>query len=293
MLYTARRKGTITLKRRLYQTGQFAQRASVTLRTLRYYDKVGLLSPAHHTESGYRLYAEEDLLTLQHILALKFLGFSLEEIKRCLRRGPKQLAEVLAQQRAMMEEKRAQLDTIVKAIEETEALLHSGHHDWESIARVIQVIQMEQKTDWVKKYFTDEQRQKMEELGWTSYSEEALQKLQELHQGGEWTEEDQKRADEQWRYVATEATRLAATNADPAGEEAQALAKFKSALLSRFTQNDPEIEAGLKQFWENFNALPEAERPFDASPYTADDPGTKLLESAMAIYQERQKSGSA
>jgi MerR family transcriptional regulator, thiopeptide resistance regulator len=251
---------------------------------------VGLLSPSQHTESGYRLYAEEDLLTLQHILALKFLGLSLEEIKFCLRKGPQQLEEVLAQQRAMMLEKRNQLDTVVKAIEETEALLQAGRCDWESIARVIQVIQMEQKTDWVDKYFTEEQRQKLHEVIGSSYSPEAMAKFQ---QGGPWTEEDQKRADEQWRYVAAESDRLAAAGADPAGEEAQALAKFKSDLLSAFTQGDPDVTAGLGKFWENFQALPEAERPFDASPYTAGGPGAELLERAMTLYQERQKAGNA
>ena len=282
----SRQKGRTTLKRRFYAIGQFARKASVTLRTLRYYDKVGLLSPSQHTESGYRLYAEENLLTLQHILALKFLGFSLEDIKLCLRRGPRQLEEVLAQQKAMMREKRSQLDAIVKAIEETEALQQTGGCDWESIARVIQVIQMEQNKDWVKKYFTDDQLQKMEELGQASYSEEATQKLK---QRGEWTEEDQKRADEQWCYVASEAKRLAAAGADPASEEAQALARFKSELLHAFTQGDPEIKAGVGQFWQNFNALPQAQRPFDASPYSAGEAGTELLEKAMALYQERQK----
>ena len=66
------------MESRFYQTGQFARKASVTLRTLRYYDSVGLLSPSQVTEAGYRLYTEEDLLTLQNILALKFLGFSLQ-----------------------------------------------------------------------------------------------------------------------------------------------------------------------------------------------------------------------
>src|SRR5688500_9666923 len=158
MLYPSYQKGRVPLKRSLYQTGQFAKKASVTLRTLRYYDRMGLLSPTQYTESGYRLYSEEDLVTLQHILALKFLGFSLEEIKLFLDGGPEQVEEILAQQRAMMQEKRSQLDAIVQAIEETESLLKSGKCDWESIARVIQVIQMEQKTDWVNKYFTDDQR---------------------------------------------------------------------------------------------------------------------------------------
>jgi len=134
---------------------------------------VGLLSPAEHTEAGYRLYAEEDLFRLQQILALKFLGFSLEEIKAFLRAGPQRLPEALAQQRAMMREKRRQLDAILQAIDETEALLQAGEGCWEAIARGIQVIRMEQQKEWVKKYFTDEQQQKMEELGQSSYSAEA------------------------------------------------------------------------------------------------------------------------
>jgi DNA-binding transcriptional MerR regulator len=197
-------KGNITLRRGLYQTGQFAKKASVTLRTLRYYDRVGLLSPSQHTESGYRLYAEEDLLTLQRILALKFLGLSLEEIRTCLRKGPKQLEAILAQQREMMQDKRSQLDTIIKAIGETETLLQTGQCDWDSIARVIQVIQVEQQTDWVKKYFTEEQIQKMAEMGQAAYSPEASEKLS---QRSPWTEEDQKCASQQWEYVAAEAKR--------------------------------------------------------------------------------------
>jgi DNA-binding transcriptional MerR regulator len=87
-------KGDITLKQRFYRTGQFAKMTSVTLRTLRFYDKVGLLSPTEYTEAGYRLYSEDDLLTLQHILALKFLGFSLDEIKACLHARAGSAAEV-------------------------------------------------------------------------------------------------------------------------------------------------------------------------------------------------------
>src|SRR5437016_2965460 len=135
---------------------------AVTVRTLRYYDKMGLLSPAQHSESGYRLYTNEDFLNLQNILALKFLGFSLDEIRVLLQLGPERLEAVLARQKAMMQEKRAQLDSIIQAIEETEQLLQKDQCDWESIVKVIQVIQMGQKhDDWVNKYFTSEQRTTM------------------------------------------------------------------------------------------------------------------------------------
>jgi hypothetical protein len=196
--------------------------------------------------------------------------------------GPQRLPEVLAQQKAMMREKRCQLDAILRAIEETEAVLQTGQCSWEAIARVIQVIQMEKKTDWLKKHFTEQQFQKMEEISQAAYTPEALQKLQPR---GEWTEQDQQRAGDQWARVASEARRLAAAGADPAGPEAQALAKLKCDLLSAFTQGDPEIQAGLGRWWEQFNALPDAEKPFDPAPYDPGDEGAKLLEQAISLYQ--------
>jgi DNA-binding transcriptional MerR regulator len=282
------RKEGITLKRH-YRTGEFARKASVTLRTLRYYDRVGLLSPAAHSEAGYRLYTDEDLLTLQHILALKFLGFSLEEIRLCLRRGPTQLAEVLAQQRAMMQEKRAQLDAIIRALAETESLLEAGRCDWESVARVIEVIRMEKTNDWVKKYFTEEQLETMGELGAAAYSDEARQKLDERR--GAWTEEDQQKATADWTRVYSEARRLAEAGADPGGEEAQAIARLKHELLSAFTQGDPEISAGLSKFWEGYSALPQEQKPFDNSPFDAGEAGNALLAQASAIFAERNGTG--
>jgi DNA-binding transcriptional MerR regulator len=276
------------LDQRFYHSSQFAQKASVTVRTLRYYDKVGLLSPSQYTESGYRLYTSEDLLSLQNILALKFLGFSLEEIRALLRTGPKLLEEVLAQQKAMMEEKRAQLDTIIEAIDETERLLQTKRCNWESIARVIQVIQMGQNNEhWSAKYFTPEQQKTMEELNKKSYTEEASQKLKTLHPNP-WTEEDQKRIDEQYRFVKQELGRLAALGADPASAEAQNVARIKDELGFAFAQGDPDIEASLGKWWEGFHALPEEQKPFDMSLYTYTEEEQQLLDKALAIYRERQ-----
>ncbi len=259
----------------------------MTLRTLRYYDRVGLLSPSQHTEAGYRLYAEEDLLTLQHILALKFLGFSLDEIKRCLRREPEQFEAALARQKEMLLDRRRQLDAILAAIERAQERLRAGQRDWGAIVRVIKEIQMQQKQEWVKKYFSDEQLQKLEELSQTSYSPEARQKLA---QRGVWTEEDQARASAQWEHVFAESQRLAAAGADPAGEEAQAVAQLKSELLFSFTQGDPDIEAGLGRFWESHNALTKEEQPLAHVVPTANDAGADFLNRAMEIYQQRQQN---
>ena len=270
------------MDQRLYRTGQFARRAGVSVRTLRFYDKERLLSPTQHSDSGYRLYTDEDLVNLQQILALKFLGFSLDEIKALLRANssPRTLGEVLAQQKAMMQAKRSQLDGIIKAIAQTEKLLEAGHADWDSLVTVIQAIRMEQNKDWAKKYFTPEQLDRMQNLSDQSYSEEAQAKI--AARTPEWTEADQQRIAPLWEAVNEDITRLAAENADPAGPEAQDLAARYSSLIQGFTGGDPEVARGLNKWWENFDALSEDQRPFQ-SPYNKDQ--MAWLGKALTVYR--------
>ncbi|MGC7950352.1 MULTISPECIES: MerR family transcriptional regulator [Bacillus] len=66
--------------------GQLAKHANVTVRTLRYYDKINLLNPSDYREGGHRLYSLDDLKRLQQIQALKFLGLSLKEIDDLLKK---------------------------------------------------------------------------------------------------------------------------------------------------------------------------------------------------------------
>lgn len=55
--------------------------AGVSIRTLQYYDKIGLLHPTGYTDAGYRLYDDADLERLQHILLFRELEFPLKDIK--------------------------------------------------------------------------------------------------------------------------------------------------------------------------------------------------------------------
>src|SRR5258706_3184128 len=144
MPYTACIKDMITLKTSLYRTGQFAKLASVSLRTLRFYDKVGLLSPSGYTESGYRLYTDEDLGMLQQILALKYLGLSLDEIRQCLNRKTGRLKDTLSRQKLLMAEKRRHLDGVIRAIEVAEASLENESFEWNDLTQVIDAMHMEQ-----------------------------------------------------------------------------------------------------------------------------------------------------
>lgn len=277
------------MDQRFYRTGQFARKASVSIRTLRYYDQEGLLAPSQYSESGYRLYTDADLVNLQQILALKFLGLSLEEIKALLRpgRNPRSLEDVLAQQKEMMQAKRVQLDGIIQALDETAKLLHEGECDWDALVRVIQAIQMEQNKEWVKKYFTPEQMEQMKSLSEQSYSDEARDRL--ASPNIEWTEADQEQASAQWASVHAELARLTAENADPASAEAQDLAKRHSDLIAGFTGGDPEVSKGLKQWWKNHDALPDAQKPIQ-SPYSQEDQMAQQawMGKALEVYRQGQ-----
>ena len=187
-----------------------------------------------------------------------------------------------------MEEKRTQLDSIIHAIEETERLLQTHRCNWESIVRVIQVIQMGQQNDhWSAKYLTPEQLKTMEELHRKATTEETRQKFAAYHPN-EWTEEDQKRVDEQYRFIKQELGRLVAQGADPASAEAQHVACIKQELGFGFSHGDPDIEASVRKWWEEYNALPEEQKPFDMSVYLYTSEEQDFLEKALAIYQQHQ-----
>ena len=64
--------------------GEVAKKMGVTIRTLQYYDREGLLSPSAESKGGRRLYTDKDLITLHQIISLKSLGFSLDDIKERL-----------------------------------------------------------------------------------------------------------------------------------------------------------------------------------------------------------------
>jgi len=68
----------------MYSIGQLSKQTNISIRTLRYYDEIGLLKPAKIAESGYRYYSRNELRVLRHIAALKELGFTLASIREML-----------------------------------------------------------------------------------------------------------------------------------------------------------------------------------------------------------------
>jgi DNA-binding transcriptional MerR regulator len=98
---------------------EVAELVGVSVRTLHYYDEIGLLTPDSTTESGYRLYSDDNLDTLQQILFFRELGFSLKEIKRILGSPSFNRQEALIMHRKMLRKKRDQLDKMLGTIDKT------------------------------------------------------------------------------------------------------------------------------------------------------------------------------
>lgn len=97
---------------------EVAELSGVTVRTLQYYDQIGLLVPSEVTEVGYRIYHEEDLDRLQHILFFRELEFPLKEIKDIMNNPSYDRLEALRNQKAMLLEKRSRMDRLIRLVEE-------------------------------------------------------------------------------------------------------------------------------------------------------------------------------
>lgn len=95
---------------------EVATLSGITIRTLHYYDEIGLLKPTMLTDAKYRLYTEDDLSRLQEILFFREVGFALKEIKELLNSPYYNRSEVLKKQLAILEAQRERIDALVKLV---------------------------------------------------------------------------------------------------------------------------------------------------------------------------------
>lgn len=126
-----------------YTTGKFAKKAGVTERTLRYYDKIGLLKPKKNDENSYRLYTDEDFVLLQKILVFKSLGFSLDEI-RFLIHDNNEIEKSLDVQKKLVKQKITYYTKVYDSLNYTSRLLKN---DANALDHLVETVRLLSKQD--------------------------------------------------------------------------------------------------------------------------------------------------
>lgn len=246
-----------------YTVREFAQMAGVTVRTLHYYDECGLLQPAHKTAANHRLYEIRDLLRLQQILTLKYMGFSLDEINALLQSPVYEIRRSLEIQKAAIDERIAQLQQVSQSLTQTiEAVAHipDADMDWTQVGAIIRGVSGGHKDEWVQRY----------------YSESALQKLEQRAQTI--SDETIAQGTEDWRTLMDDFQRL--RHLPPDDAQVQALAARMHTLIQAFTGGDHDIRAGMEAMYADFDAIPPQYRMGDRKLY-------EFIAQAFRIYEDQ------
>lgn len=105
-------------KTEVWPIGEAAARAGVSVRTLRYYDTIDLLSPSRVTEAGYRLYDGAAMARLEQILFFRELGFPLEQIRTIMAHPAYDAREAMRRQRSLLALQRTRLDAMIARLDE-------------------------------------------------------------------------------------------------------------------------------------------------------------------------------
>src|SRR6187402_1116809 len=119
-----------------YRVGEFATLTGVTVRALQHYDRLGLLKPSR-TESGHRVYSDADKRRVRHILALRAIGMSLQQIAELLDAPSARLAEALQTQRARLEQSRTGIEDAIRALQQVEAASDSTERPLDRLATAV------------------------------------------------------------------------------------------------------------------------------------------------------------
>ena len=242
--------------------GELAKKMRTTVRTLQHYDRIGLLIPAGESAGGRRLYDAADVVRLGQILALKHLGFSLEEIRDRLINldSPADVAEALESQAAAVQE---QIETLTKAVADLRTLreetLRMDRVDFARYADLVMLLKEGNDNLWVMRVVGDKMRDRIHELD----------------------NETAKRIWADMLRITAAASELHRQGADPTAPEGQRLAEEMWQTALAFSGGDPAVLAEMEDLDRNVEKW-EGDL---ASAYTAE--AQAFMNAAMEVWAQR------
>lgn len=206
----------------MLKIGEVAKKTGVSIRSLRHYDKLGLLKPKHSNEAGYRLYDKEDIYRLQQIISLKQMKIPLQKIKSMLLEDTLTLKQTLQMQHRYLQQQLAQYKSLCSKVDHLLArLFHQETLSLELIYQTMENIKM------LEKYYSPEQLEALEQR---DFHHDA-QKAQEYSKA--------------WQEVFSGLEQLRLAKIEPASEETKDLVIQSRKLLAEFIDGDESIENSI------------------------------------------------
>ncbi|WP_123052804.1 MerR family transcriptional regulator [Clostridium sp. JN-1] len=218
----------------LLTVGELAKLMGITVRTLQYYDKEGLLTPSCKSEGGRRLYTKKDIVKLHQILSFKYLGFSLEDIKDKLISldNPDDVVKMLNSQEQSLKsqiEKLTEAISAVQSLRDEVSLIHEV--DFNKYADIITLIRKNNEGYWVVKFFDDTLMTHIKDR-FTNQPDCGLALFKK------------------WKSMCDEIVLLSEQKITPESSKGQELAKQWWSLIMDFTGGDMSMLPKLKKFSE-------------------------------------------
>lgn len=219
-----------------YTIRKLAGMAGISTRTLRYYDEIGILKPVRINSSGYRIYGESEIDTLQQIMFYKELGFDLDSIKNIIESPEFDGLIALREHKKGLIEKRRQLDTLIANVDKTIAVKEGG----------IKMTDKE-KFEGFKQNMVDENEKMYGNEIREKYGEDAVNSSYKMLKN--MTKEQY----DKWQSLATEikeTLKTAFATGDPTCEQAQKAADLHRQWLGyTWKSYSKEAHAGLAQMY--------------------------------------------
>ncbi len=150
----------------MYRVGELSRITNVSIRTLHYYDEIGLLKPSRISEAGYRYYTKDDLVKLQQIIVLKKLGFKLCQIKEMTQvnadnaEKAKRWMEIFDMEIEKIQEEKRRLELLERSLHVIRHSLElTGDVSNDEILAIIQSIQLNDADSFLSRHFTEEEQE--------------------------------------------------------------------------------------------------------------------------------------
>lgn len=221
----------------IYTINKLCKLTSVSVRTLHYYDEIGLLKPSYRSDNGRRLYGDNDLLRLQQIVTFRFLGFTLSQITLILKNDQPTMFRLIKLQASAIADEAVRIE---KASKFLNYLIHLHDQqqtvDWSVVANIIDLLKQKEinAEQWYQKYL----------------SREELKQFQKFA----------KTRTEKWLALFNEIRNHLDT--DPEGKAGARLVKKWIALADEAYGDHPELRGKLWQAYKT-GLIPENFFPYD------------------------------